>query len=345
MSVCVDSWRRISRFTSVCKVHNVSFPCDERCPFSNSPPLVADGKAVLKKDSVFFEQGVEQGVTTIDKKKMSPNIDKSIFDSLVRSHAFRFVVSLGSKGDWEKILKNNGFGAVRKAGIGNVWMSSCFGFKCWFSDRSLTVYFPKIKEYFVDEARFGFNFALADLKSLLEKLEDKLSFSFKIENEYRFKVSGQHHALIHNSLAKMYNRDKEKLNVVDKFGELWLIIDNSSSEGFKLNELETIHKDTAIEDNDLVRQDFNELRDLKLTRGFLADSLNKLVEDRKFWAEHQRSHVASIQKLGEAVDVLSNKVSELNLKNSSREDFEPPTSKISPEKLLRARKILERWGW
>jgi len=302
-----------------CSIHKSYFSKDSKCAMcskevevNDSPketevvkhnskleanPNVSTPVQNSKKDIIKVEQGFEQGVTSLTR-----NFDK-------HSHAFRFVVQLKeSLPNWSKrneSLESKGFKATRKGGIGRIFMSDCFGFKCWFADKSITIYFPSWKRYFVDEARFGYNYAVSDLNVLLNKLEQIFNVSFLIEGKYIFKCSGQHHGLIHNSLAKMYNKDKQKLNVYDNNGEFWLLIDNSNPEGFGLNEVETISKDKAVKDmDDVVSPFFNQLRETELMPKDILnmfklnnEQLNVLIKDREYYAENLTSHVVAIKQL------------------------------------------------
>ncbi len=59
----------------------------------------------------------------------------------------------------------------------------------------------------------------------------------------------------------MYNRNKEKLNVYDKNGELWLVIDNSRRESIRMDDIETIGKTSDRNMDDVVDPFFNDLKD------------------------------------------------------------------------------------
>lgn len=316
-----------------CRVHNITF--NDSCSKCNPHSLIAHGESTKRFVKSRFEQGAEQGVTLSNKETQRVS-SVDFLSSAVRSHAFRFVISLDNPPNWKdrrKILESKGFKVEKKGGIGNVLMVCFNGFKCWLADKSIIVYFPSWKQYFVDEARFGFNFALADLRDLLDDLAQSCDSSFVIDGSYRFKCSGHHHALIHNALARMFNRKKERLQVFDKNGVLWLLVDDSHPDGLRLSELETVRKDESnIDDNDLVKEDYNDLLSTKLTRGAIASNMNALIEDRKFWAEHQRSHVASIQELGSSVRSLTDVVFEIkNSLRSSPEGFSPlPTLPLFP---------------
>jgi len=265
---------------------------------------------------VGFEQGIEQGVTSVTRRS-----DK-------HSHAFRFVVllpkDLNGWGSRDDVLRSKDFRADRKGGIGRIFMSDCFGFKCWFADKSITIYFPSWKRYFVDEARFGYNLALDDLRVLLNKLESVFGVSFVDDGKYVFKVAGQHHGLVHNSLAKMYNRNNEKLQVYDKDNEFWLLVDNSHPEGFGLNECEAINPRSAVRDmDDVVAPFFNDLRDnnpelpsvqsSKINaiqddlRG-LSGTLRHLDESIGWLDENIKGHKAVLGKIGDSFDKFSSKL-------------------------------------
>lgn len=286
-----------------CHEHKLFF--DNTCP-KCTPPLIADGKEFKRKLKPYVEQGIEQGVTSHTRE-------------LVRSHAFRFVLDLPVLTNWDKrdgILKGKGYHVEPKAGIGKVFLCSVNNFKCWFADKSITIYFPKMKDYFVEEARFGYNYAIYDLLTLIYKMEELFSLDFKVDGKYKFRVAGQHHALIHNSLAKMYNRNKEKLNVYDEKGTLWLIVDNSAPDGIGLNELETVRKSVEnLNENDSVRDFFNELKDTRLMPSDVLDMFKQvaieqsaLIKDRAYYADNLKEHVKAIKSLAFIMRRMSRRI-------------------------------------
>lgn len=346
-SDCKGGWIGKGDGLAFCPIHNQHFWTKKQqvCKF------YSDGTTPDKKvEPLKVEQGVEQGVGSLTRKSVLKVDDK-------HSHAFRFTLRFSDDlSNWssrDRTLKSKGFKAVRKAGIGKVFMSDCYGFKCWFADKSITVYFPSWKRYFVDSARTGYNYAVGDLLDLVVKLEDVFGVSFKIDGTYRFKVGKQHHGLIHNDLAKMYNRKKDLLNVYDKDGELWLLIDNSNPEGFGLNEIECVSTQKAIKDMDeVIDPFFNQLRDTGLMPKDILEMIkelainqakqnnaqmriiNDVTSNQKVFADNQVSHVTAVQKLGNAVGKLDKrigKLGELQSKSESRKD--------------KTRKILKKWGW
>lgn len=287
-----DNWAIFPSGKMYCKKHQHEFQNEcEECKKTLSPSLPMESDKP-EKEVLDFEQGNEQGVTSLTRSI------KKIPDC--HSHAFRFVVKLPDIENWNArdiILKDKGFKAERKAGIGRVIMSDCFGFKCWFADKSITIYFPSWKRYFVDEARIGYNYAVADLFELLRKLQDIFSCSFAFKGQVCFRVAGQHHGLMHNSLAKMYNRNNEKLHVYDKNGELWLLVDNSDPEGFGLNECEGVHAVKAPSDvDDRVAPFFNQLRETGLLPENILGMFKKVADIQKVQAESSNNISALIDK-------------------------------------------------
>ena len=122
-----------------------------------------------------------------------------------------------------------------------------------------------------------------------------------------FSVCRQHYSLVKNAIAKDYLNRKDKLHVWDKDGKLWLLIDNS----FNLEELENVHTKTSKDDNKIVQDDFNSLKERGLSRDFLANCIDDLIKDRAYHAENMRSHVKAIQKLGDEAENLGRVIKEL----------------------------------
>ena len=257
------------------------------------------------------EQGVEQGVGITNKAIPSKTYDSKLSTDVLTaskvSHAFRFVVNINPCEKWKNrrmICESKGLNVQLKGGIGQVFMTSFKGFKIWLGDKSITIYFPEWKKYYVEEARFGFNYALEDLKIYLNDLSLFLDMDLSWEGIYKFKVTGQHHALIHNSLAKMYNHNKEKLNVYDKNGELWLVIDNSRRESIRMNDIETIGKTSDRNMDNVVDPFFNQLKETSLMpKDILTmfkitnDNMNRLIERDEYHAENIKSHVIAIKEM------------------------------------------------
>jgi hypothetical protein len=187
----------------------------------------------------------------------------------VRSHAFTFVLSVKNPLNWDNrklLLDSKGIQShFKKTGFGKGVLTALIdNYKVWLSAKSVTVYFPDWRSYFSHSAVKGYNYAISDFMAVIRKIEVLLGSDLTIDGSYKFRVSKQHHALVHNSLAKMYNREGRKLEVRDAKGEVWLLIDNSEVGGLRLDELETVHSKTAVSDNVLVKRFFNETKETGL---------------------------------------------------------------------------------
>jgi hypothetical protein len=116
--------------------------------------------------------------------------------------------------------------------------------------------------YFAATALTAKNTALAKHLAIIKHVERLLHVEFLIGSDHKFRVSRQHHALIHDHLAHLYNEAGDKLEVRDGKG-LWLLIDNSKdADGNGMNELEAVRSDT---DNLKVQDMFNSIKDTGAT--------------------------------------------------------------------------------
>ena len=167
----IDDWMNVSSSKKkiMCKVHGTIFDISERCPSRN-------GKSPSEMN-IKPEQVVEQGVGITNKanplKRYDVNLSKDVLAASKVSHAFRFVVNIPIIDSWKDrrmICESKGLNVQLKAGIGTVYMTIFKGFKIWLGDKSITIYFPDWEKYYVEEARFGFNYALEDLKVYLNDL-------------------------------------------------------------------------------------------------------------------------------------------------------------------------------
>ena len=152
-------------------------------------------------------------------------------------------------------------------------------------------------------------YAVYDFLSFVGALERYLKADFGVSKKNpQFKVSRQHYALIKNALAKQCDREGKKLEVSNERGQ-WFIIDNS----FNLHEAETIHPQTAEQDNIKIQNFFNGIKKFEgFTPEFVVNSIGQTNQNLENYAIHLKSHVESVQKLGDAVQKLVQKVDELN---------------------------------
>ena len=270
----------------------------------------------------------------------------------IRSHAFTFKVSLKNPKNWsirKKILELAGFKVLPKGGAVPVDMVLFNGFKIWLSRHKLTIYFPDWKQYWVDEARTGYNYAIADLLVLLNALEKVLSSDFRIKDGYHFKVSRQHHALVQNSLAKQYNREHKKLEVFDNRGELWLLIDNSDPHNIRMNDLEGVSRQKSPQDmDDVVKPFFNELRETQLMPKDIINTFDRIAKIQENQVNEASNVRSDVDKRLVWMDKNFQSHQRILEKMEKRLDSLMTTPKPKAHRLTKrdkAQKLLRKFGW
>lgn len=336
-----------------CSRHKIFFPNGENCQKCMNEDLPGyiksrfvnnSKKNNTKKSHSNHGENHACGSSNIDPKYTSiqngspdwiGEAVKSIGD--IRSHAFIFRISLSNPRNWadrKKILEQAGYKVSAKGGVVPVDILVFKEHQIWLSKNKITLYFPDWKQYWVDMARTGYNYAIYDFYKILHELERVLDSDFRIGSKYNFKVSRQHHAMVQSSLAKQYNREHKKLEVYNHKGELWLLIDNSDIYNIHMNDLETVHKKDAHKDMDeIVVPFFNQLKETKLMPNIILQSqaktndqinsltkhidslheiLKKTLENEAYYAENRASHVGAIKDLGEGVKNLTYKFEEFS---------------------------------
>lgn len=129
-------------------------------------------------------------------------------------------------------------------------------YKVWLSDTSIVIYTPKGKSYYGKTAEESQRIALDTLFRILRGVERLLNCSFHRHGEYEFNLSRQHYGKVNDNLAKHYNTNGLKLEVRNEEGR-WLLIDHS----LNLDELETVHRKSAVKDMDkVIVPFFNDLK-------------------------------------------------------------------------------------
>lgn len=287
------------RPSKICKTFNIS---KQRLNYylsslKRSGMVRKIGYGVWEVCGNFDEKKVKETVrvTTHQPAKIKPDF--------VRAHAFQFKLRIPKLRNWEKREE-----IFRKKGIKFKELTHLIGRgqeivvkkrKIWLTNKSIIIF--EKSSYVAKTAKAARQYALYDLFELVRSLESLLGANFKINKKYRFTVSKQHYALVKNALAKQYNRDGKKLEVYSGEG-LWFVIDNSHN----LNEAETVHPKTAVDDNKKVQDFFN---GLKATENYTPQIVMRAVtlnaENHHNYSVHLKSHVKSIKQLGRGVDRLT----------------------------------------
>ncbi|HEB47324.1 MAG TPA: ArsR family transcriptional regulator [Candidatus Pacearchaeota archaeon] len=157
--------------------------------------------------------------------------------------------------------------------------------KVHLTNKSIIIY--DRASYYTENAIRAQGLALIKILYLVKALEQRLQARnyFSIKGKYMLKVTRQHHALIKNALAIIYNKPvRKKLEVSDEKGQ-WLLIDNS----WNLNELECIHPETSVPDADGMRKVMNSFKktDFHITSEYIIENFWELQGMMKKSSETQ----------------------------------------------------------
>lgn len=194
------------------------------------------------------------------------------------------------------------------------------GIQIHFYNKTIVFNFDE-KDFIEDTAKQSKNKAIFTWLKLVKKLERIFNNSpLSHYGKYKFQVIRQHYAIMKNALAKQYIKEKKKLEVYTGKG-LWLLIDNS----FKLEELETVHPNTAEEDNEKVHEHFNQIKatDIEtikeMTPGAIKEALIQSASQIKanaknldYHSENMRSHVGATKDLSKATKLLNQNILKQN---------------------------------
>ena len=275
----------------------------------------------------------------------------------VRSHGFSFKVFIPNIANWNQRMR---FLEKKKIFFKSILHKrvQSFVFRdhlIWLGDKYITVFFPRGKSYFVESAQTGYNYAIGDLNDLVVGLQNLFNARFYQQGKLVFRVNTQHHALIHNELAKMYNRKREKLRVYDDEGILRLVVDFSDVDGVKLDELEAVSKEYAISDNVIVKRFLASILKYPFTAEdiqalFLAIKENTLAINQQAnisvsYAENLEIHVNAIREL--SVAARENSKNQKQLTKTVKLLYRKAMANDGRDssRLVRTRRLLKKCGW
>ena len=232
----------------------------------------------------------------------------------VRGHAFQFTLKIPKLSNWKRrreyLIKKK----IEYKEIGSNWQGERIlidNYKIWLTPISIVVYFPNFKSFMGKTAKDTKNYAIYEFKRIISRVEALLKVSFRINNNYKFKVSRQHYALIKNSLARQYDKEGKRLFCYTEQG-LWFIIDNS----FNLHEAETVHSITAPTDNEKVQNWFNGLKETPITPQQILQMQYNQTKYQDLYAEHNKTHTKAIIKLEKSISIMNRVLKKMDHKMS-----------------------------
>lgn len=237
-----------------------------------------------------------------------------------RGHAFQFKLKIPDRlRNWNNEKREK---ALTKLGIEWTPLKHVFGGgeRIIFRDKkvhltNVSVIIYDKASYFAETSKKSQGLAMIKILYLVKALEHRLRASFSVNGRYSIRPTRQHHALIKNALAMLYNKPKRlKLEVFDERG-LWLLIDNS----FNLEELECVHPETSVENAEGIKGWMNSMKqsEFKVTPTFVLETMNGIQQNQLIFDKNMKSHLEVLNKIGDAVEKLAEKVENLGKKDNS----------------------------
>lgn len=262
----------------------------------------------LKKNGYIEKKGRGWYEPT-ERSKNLTKYDKILSKDISRGHAYVWTIKIPSKiNNWDKrleVLQKNQVHFKLVGALKTTPSIKVLGRRVWLCNNHLRIFDKPKASYYGETAKESRNTAFNEVLLIVETLNNKLGINLKPEHIFFRK---EHYALIKNDLAIEHNRKGELVHILDNEGE-WLLIDDSLGEG---GELENVGK-KAYKTNIPMQRWWNDNKkhNFEVTPTFLLKNLNSLIEDRRYWAEHQRTHVEAIQTLSQSVKDMSSEILKL----------------------------------
>lgn len=282
----------------------------------------------LKARGILIKKGYgtweinEEKLKELTNKKSGVLAQNSLNTFLIRGHNFQFLIKSPREYDWKKTLEykdkelrgDGGSGVHYKLLRNGVYRLMFRGHKIWLCHKKVIIHFPDWKDYYGFDATEGQESAIHDALSLVKGLECFLNVKLNIQGKVWLSVTKQHYAKVKDELARYCKENKEKIEVRDDKGELWLLVDFSGGGA----DFETVHSKTSKDDmNQAIIPTYNFLRDYYIENGVAFDlralveiSRNNALTNKKF-AENIESHIEAIKVLSSAVNDLRKEVNRL----------------------------------
>lgn len=229
----------------------------------------------------------------------------------IRGHGFVTKLKIPKIRNWEKrseyLKKKNIKDHGKQSKINVIFID---GWQFWLCSKSIILYAPKELDLLTSSAEESYLFYMYKIRQMFKKLESMLNFKFSNLKGYNIEISKQHYGKIHDDLAKLCNKTKDKLFVYDEYGELWLMVDNS----LNLNEAETQGL-KAVERMDNVFKPFvNDIRSYYEGTGelpLMSDVIKIQVGIQKnqvVFDSNMASHISAVKELGSSVKEFNKEI-------------------------------------
>lgn len=268
---------------------------------------------LIRKVGYGVWKATENAMDKVKRLDVGRSLSMSGGIKVIRSHGFGFYVKIPKIFRWvnrEDYLKKENIPYTKdnlNQGQKFVWK----GFHVFLFNKGIRLMQKEGEDsIFTHSAILSNEIAIRRVIEAIRSLERLFSATFSIKGQYNVKITRQHHALIKNELANLYNKENRKIFVFDEKG-LWLLIDDS----LKLDELETVRGSSADGDMDnVVKPFFNDLKEFFKETGEVPKFsnvmkiANQTVENQAFHEANIKSHVVAIQENTETAKEMRSSV-------------------------------------
>lgn len=225
----------------------------------------------------------------------------------VRGHAFIWKLKLEGKYSWEDIFNRKGI-PFRYIGALRTPQKIVGGKSVWFGKTFVTVFEPKGMSYWGSNPVEARSAALSSLMDTIEELRRIIG-----EFRYSFSCSRQHYGFINNPEAKHFIHKGQRVYIKNEKG-YWFSIDNSQNIWM---EAETLHEVDAVKDGSGYQELMNshERTRFKVTPEWTLEAfagvhaaVDGVLQNQVRFDANMMSHLAVLNKLGDAVDELRKEI-------------------------------------
>ena len=267
----------------------------------------------LKKKGFIYSKGF--GWWELSKKGKNPT-KYGIFlkEDSIRGHAYIWETEIESiPKKWNKrieVLDSKGINYKLVGVLKTTPRIKVLGRKVWLCNDHLRIFDIEKSSYYGDNAKDSRRNSKLQAIRIIHSLENKLGLKL---NPNKIKFRKEHYALIRNQLAIDQNEKSIIWRIKDEEGNEWLLIDDSLGEG---GEIENIGK-KAFKTNPKLQKYWNDIKNtnFKVTPTFILNTMNGIQQNQVMFDKNFQSHLEVINKLGNAVDKLTEEISKLKNDN------------------------------
>ncbi len=275
-------------------------------------------------------KGVLEGKQVNKSTAVATKDWKKVFtkDQRIRGHGFQITLRIPKIKRWEQRRKYLEKKKIKYIPIGSNWNGERIyikGHKIWLTPISIVFYAPEWKSWFAETSNDSQSHAIYDFLEIIKKVENLLDTSFRINKQYKFKVSRQHYGIVKNSLAMQYDKTGKKLYCYAERGLIY-VIDNSHN----LHEFEGLNPKTAVPDTQNADNFFESLARNPITTDQILATFKEIADIQKTEANKWNHYATNIESHTNAIIKLEQGINKLvDIKAKKTPETKPITAKIT----------------